>query len=113
MINKTSLRSVKIPIIKRTEILKVNNDNSIDCFYGIDNEGDKIDAMKIIQKAMSDYSSFKINYDFKVFTKFQKREWYFIGNIMIYENKAVRDETGILVDGKSNYECIFWMCAQK
>ena len=90
------------------EITKIKNTKTLDCYYGIDSEDKKEKAMELIISEMSKYSTFIIHYDFRVYTKFKKRQWHFNKNVMIYENKNTKKHK-ILSNGKTNYECIFWI----
>lgn len=100
-----------ISTIKKGQFIKIENDDRMDCFYGLEEETEKMEALKNIQSEMSDYQSFKVNCDFERWTKFKEKEWWYLGNVMIYENTLATDTNRILIDGKGNYECILWMSA--
>lgn len=102
---------MSFPELNVRELKHLNYKKSFNCFYGIDNKNNKLEAMELIFKQMSNYRNFNICYDFRMFTKTNKKEWSFVGNIMIYENHDVTNENRILKGGSGNYECVLWMSA--
>ena len=105
------MKQFKIPQLSVGNLILLDNTETVDCFYAITKEKDKIDALKLIEGKMGKYKNFNVNYDFRVFTKLGQREWSHIGNVMLYENKDVNDSNRIVSDGIGNYECVLWMSA--
>ena len=103
------MKQFQIPNLVANELTHIKNESRNDCFYAIERENEKTEAIELIKKVMSESKDFNIHYYFRVFTKFAKKEWSYEGNVMIFENKDVTNETRTLSGGHGTYECILWI----